>query len=124
MPFTAHGFQRICPLVIGLLLSLALAACGGSDDNNPADTPPATPPITTVPPIEGTALPTCTATVSAGAPLTDITIVQGATTTSSMVSQTVTVRGVVVGEFQNQSTAKLNGFFMQQAVPDADPLSS
>jgi uncharacterized protein len=41
-----------------------------------------------------------------------------------MVAQTVTVRGVVVGEFQNQTKTQLNGFFIQQAVPDADPLTS
>ena len=41
-----------------------------------------------------------------------------------MVSQTVTVRGVVVGEFQNQTKTALNGFFIQQAVPDADPMTS
>jgi uncharacterized protein len=125
MAVIANSSQRFSHLAIGFLLSLSLAACGGNNDNNPVDTPPATPPVTTtIPPIETTALPTCTATLSADAPLTDISIVQGASTTSSMVSQTVTVRGVVVGEFQNQSATQLNGFFMQQAVPDTDPLTS
>jgi uncharacterized protein len=124
MAVIANNSQRVSHLAIGFLLSLALVACGGNDDNNPVDTPPAMPPVTTAPPIEATALPTCTATISTDAPLTDISIVQGASTTSSMVSQTVTVRGVVVGEFQNQSATQLNGFFMQQAVPDADPLTS
>lgn len=124
MAVIANSSQRVSHLAIGFLLSLALAACGGSDDNNPVNTPPATPPVTTAPPTEATTLPTCTATVSTDAPLTDISTVQGATATSSMVSQTVTVRGVVVGEFQNQSATQLNGFFMQQAVPDADPLTS
>jgi uncharacterized protein len=124
MAVIANSSQRLSHLAIGFLLSLALVACGGNDDNNPVDTPPATPPVTTAPPIEATVLPTCTATISTDAQLTDISIVQGASTTSSMVSQTVTVRGVVVGEFQNQSATQLNGFFMQQAVPDADPLTS
>jgi uncharacterized protein len=129
MAHTANGSRRFLYPVIGLLLSLTLAACGGSDNDKPSQTPPdAPPPVTTspvtTPPVDPAALPTCTATVSADAPLTDITVVQGATTTSPMVSQTVTVRGVVVGEFQNQSATQLNGFFVQQAVPDADPLTS
>ena len=42
-----------------------------------------------------------------------------------MATQAVTVRGVVVGDFQNTgTTVKLNGFFVQQLVPDADPLTS
>jgi len=43
-----------------------------------------------------------------------------------MANQAVTVRGVVVGDFQNSGSAsvKLNGFFVQQLVPDADPLTS
>ena len=95
------------------MLSATLIACGTSDDPAPV----AVPPVVAEPP-------TCTATVSASAPLTDITTVQGTTSTSALVSQTVTVRGVVVGEFQNFSKTQLNGFFMQQAVPDADPLTS
>ena len=95
------------------MLSATLIACGTSDDPAPV----AVPPVVAEPP-------TCTATVSASAPLTDITTVQGTTSTSALVSQTVTVRGVVVGEFQNQTKTQLNGFFMQQAVPDADPLTS
>jgi uncharacterized protein len=101
-----------------------LAACGSSDGTppvNPPVTPPVTPPVVVVP---VAVLPTCSATISADAPLTDISTVQGASTTSALLSQTVTVRGVVVGEFQNQTKTQLNGFFMQQVVPDADPLTS
>ncbi|MDB5931025.1 MAG: putative endonuclease/exonuclease/phosphatase family protein, partial [Polaromonas sp.] len=55
--------------------------------------------------------------------------VQGDGHLSPLAAQNVTVRGVVVGEFQNTASAgtastRLNGFFVQQAVPDADPLTS
>ncbi len=114
-----HWSRRLASsaLVIGLSLALSagLSACGGGD--NPA-------PVTTAP----AGLPTCTAAVSPDAPLTNISTVQGTGSVSPMVSQTVTVRGVVVGEFQNSTgtptVTKLNGFFVQQAVPDADPLTS
>jgi uncharacterized protein len=93
---------------------LALAACGGSEPS-PVETPPLV-------------LPTCTASVSANAPLTNITSVQGTGSISPLLSQTVTVRGVVVGAFQNSTTpttiTQLNGFFIQQPVPDNDPLTS
>ncbi|MES3023407.1 MAG: ExeM/NucH family extracellular endonuclease [Pseudomonadota bacterium] len=54
--------------------------------------------------------------------LRDITAVQGSGALSPLVGQTVTVRGVVTGNFQ--AANKLNGFFMQQAEADADPLTS
>jgi uncharacterized protein len=98
-----------------LMLSVALAACGSSDDFVPPPAPA---------PAPAAQLPTCTAAISAGAPLTDITAIQGTGSTSALVSQTVTVRGVVAGEFQNGASIKLGGFFVQQAVPDADPLTS
>ncbi len=107
------GTGKLLKILLLAMLSATLVACGTSDDPAPSTPPPV---IATVP--------TCTAAVSASAPLTDITTVQGATSTSALVSQTVTVRGVVVGEFQNQTKTQLNGFFMQQAVPDADPLTS
>lgn len=106
-------------LAAGAVSLAILAACGGGGSS----TPPVPQPDTS-PPINAASLPTCTAAISAAAPLTDITTVQGASATSSMVSQVVTVRGVVVGEFQNQTKTQLNGFFIQQAVPDADPLTS
>ena len=109
------SFSRALGPVLTALLTALLVACGSSSNDAPAP-PPSNPPVL--------ALPTCTASISPGAPLTDITTVQGHTSTSPLVSQTVTVRGVVVGEFQNQTKTQLNGFFMQQAVPDADPLTS
>jgi uncharacterized protein len=100
------GASKLFKMLLLAALSATLLACGTSEDPVPST------------------LPVCTAAVSASAPLTDITTVQGASTTSPLVSQTVTVRGVVVGEFQNQTKTQLNGFFMQQVVPDADPLTS
>lgn len=96
-------------------LSALLVACGGSDNSNNPLVPPS---IVT--------LPTCAAVVATDSPLKNIGEVQGTTGTSSMATQKVTVRGVVVGEFQKQSdmVTKLNGFFIQQATPDDDPATS
>ena len=119
---------RNARLAAACLVTVTLAACGGGDDAAPLPVSN-TSGSTTTPTVSPTlpiiaALPTCTATVAATAPLRDISAIQGAGSVSPMVSQTVTIRGVVVGEFQNQTTTALNGFFMQQAVPDADPLTS
>jgi uncharacterized protein len=114
----SHGFTSSIRIAASAALLALLAACGGGGSSTPTPVPD------TSPPINAASLPNCTATVSALAPLTDITTIQGATVTSSMAGQTVTVRGVVVGEFQNQTKTQLNGFFIQQAVPDADPLTS
>ncbi len=93
-----------------------LAACGGNDEVVFSN---GTPPLQ---------LPTCSAAVSSSAQLTNITSVQGTGSISPLLSQTVTVRGVVVGSFQNSTTpttvTQLNGFFIQQAVADSDPLTS
>ncbi|MFJ2987147.1 ExeM/NucH family extracellular endonuclease [Collimonas sp. NPDC087041] len=122
-------------LLAGSLLSLSLAACGGGDEptNSHLGTPgapatptgpeiadtPETPPVVVTPP-------TCAAAVPADAPLTAISSVQGTGDTSPLAAQAVTVRGVVVGDFQNigTTTVKLNGFFVQQLTPDTDPLTS
>lgn len=95
----------------GAALLASLAACGGGDDDTP-------PPVTT-PPVVTAPLPTCPA---APATLLDITAVQGAGATSPHVSEIVTVRGVVTGDFQADN--ELKGFFIQQPVADADPATS
>jgi uncharacterized protein len=108
-------FLRMARWAFGTASIAVLAACGGGESiiylANP-ETP----------------LPTCSAAISANAPLTAIGSIQGTTNTSPMVSQTVTVRGVVVGSFQNSTTpttvTQLNGFFIQQPVSDSDPLTS
>ena len=133
--------RRIWPAQHAALAVLlgSLAACGGGGEvSSPAlitppvtvtqpevTTPVVTPPVVTPPPIVTTP-PTCTAPVAATAPLNSITAVQGTGNLSPLATQSVTVRGVVVGDFQNTGTTsvRLNGFFIQQAVPDADPLTS
>ncbi|WP_240730804.1 ExeM/NucH family extracellular endonuclease [Deinococcus sp. S9] len=66
-------------------------------------------------PFGGDTAPTCSA-----ATVTNIGVVQGSGATSPLVGQTVTVRGVVTGDFQ----AGLGGFFIQEIAPDGDPATS
>ena len=117
-------------------LASALSACGGGSDNpvvGPAPSPglsepaaPGAPVATPVVPVvvPAVALPTCTAAVPANAPLQTIAAVQGTGSVSPFVSATVTVRGVVVGEFQNSTVNRLGGFFIQQTESAANPLAS
>ncbi|MDH6594261.1 putative extracellular nuclease [Variovorax sp. TBS-050B] len=140
------------PQTLALAMVVALSACGGGGNGGgggfalvppvagtaspeptppaatpPETTPPATPPETppVTPPVTQP-LPTCTTAVPALAPLTAIPAIQGTGHLSPMATQAVTVRGVVVGDFQNTGTTsvKLNGFFVQEPVPDADPMTS
>lgn len=94
-----------------LALSLLLAACGGGQS-------PTLAPVVV--------LPNCSALVASDAPLKNIGEIQGASDTSALVAQKVTVRGVVVGGFQKLSdtVTQLNGFFIQQAIADAEPATS
>lgn len=126
---------------LALTLAAVLTACGGGGSGNGGSfpfvpptgaAPPATTPTVTPTPEEAVTPPvvqlppTCGIAVPADAPLAAISAVQGTGHTSPMATQAVTVRGVVVGEFQNTGTmtVKLNGFFMQQLTPDNDPLTS
>lgn len=143
MTHRGRGSRPTWPFkTLALTLAILLTACGGgggggnasfplippssggtppqSQDNTQ---PPATQPDNTTPVVTP---PTCAAAIPAGAPLTAISSVQGTGNISPMASQAVTVRGVVVGDFQNTGTTsvKLNGFFVQQLVPDADPMTS
>lgn len=52
--------------------------------------------------------------------VTNIGAVQGSGAASPLVGQTVTVRGVVTGDFQ----AGLGGLFIQEIAPDGDPATS
>jgi uncharacterized protein len=110
------------------LLALLLTACGGGGGGDSVSTEPSPPPPPLPTPSIVVALPTCSTVVSASAPLTSITSVQGTSSISPLQSQTVTVRGVVTGAFQNSTmpttVTQLGGFFIQQPVPDNDPLTS
>ena len=111
------GSSAIAGRIALSLLVISLAACGGGDSDAPV--------VVLAPPVVAN-LPACTSAIPATAPLTAISAVQGSGNLSPLATQNVTVRGVVVGEFQNTGTTstRLNGFFVQQAVPDADPLTS
>ena len=120
--FGCPGFSKRSAIS---LLAIFLTACGGSGGS----TPGAAVPVATLPPPLVANLPSCTTAIPAGAPLMTISAIQGTGDLSPVIAQKVTVRGVVVGNFQNigaDGIARpgLNGFFMQQAVPDADPLTS
>lgn len=122
------------PATLVLAATLALAACGGGGSGGAGfpflPTPPTggtEPPVVQPPVVEPPVpAPTCAVAVSADAPLSAISAVQGTGDKSPMADQTVTVRGVVVGDFQAipNGDTKLNGFFVQSLVPDADPLTS
>ncbi len=86
-----------------LVVPLAVFACGGGV-NSPAIDPPAN---------ETTS--------------TTIADVQGAGRESPMAGDTVTVEGIVTGDFQNNDadqSGNLGGFFMQSARPDANSSTS
>ena len=64
-----------------------------------------------------------TTPAACGQPATPIAQVQGASDTSPLAGTTVTVQGVVVGDFEGPS-GTLRGFYLQSATPDADPATS
>ena len=111
-----NGFTRTLALTTSIaILALVLWACGGGGDDPPAASPaPGTPPpITQSPPAP---VPTCTAGVPANAPLQSIAAVQGSGSVSPLASSTVTVRGVVVGDFQNTTATRLNGLLNKKTI--------
>jgi len=85
-----------------LLSSIALFACGGNGGANNSPPPPDTPATTA------------------------IYDVQGSDAASPLAGQTVTVEGVVTGDFQDNDddqSRNLGGFYIQSA-PDTDPTTS
>lgn len=66
-----------------------------------------------------TTLPPCPAAPNT---LLAINAVQGSVSTSPVVGQLVSVRGVVTGDFQ--AANQLKGFFIQQVIADKNPLTS
>ena len=121
-PARARFFSQTARWLAAAGLSLALAACGGGGDEPAAN--PASPPAPPVVEAPSVMLPTCSAAIPANAPLQTIVAVQGSGSISPLVSATVTVRGVVVGDFQNTGATRLNGFFVQQTQATTDPLAS
>jgi hypothetical protein len=63
-----------------------------------------------------------TVNVQANDVVTAIYTIQGSGPTSPVVGQTVTTRGVVVGDFQGSTS--LNGFFIQDVTGDGNPATS
>ncbi len=88
-----------------LLTSLCLAAaCGGGGGTTTPPTPPSPPAGTTM-----------------------ISAVQGSGATSPLEGQTVTVRGIVTGDFQENDAddrRNLGGFYIQDGPPDLDLATS
>ena len=107
------GLRNIFRLALVSASFSWLVACGGSDDAPPttASPPPSPAPVAT--------LPSCPATT---ATLVSISAIQGAGLVSPQLGNAVAARGVVTGDFQGST--QLGGFFMQQAVPGADPDTS
>ncbi len=102
-----------------LLLLAVLAACGGGQDSAPTSNADLAQAEALGYGKDGRNLPTCTA---APQTLYDISAVQGSGALSPLVGQAVTVRGVVTGDFQ--ASNQLNGFFIQQPIPDRDKATS
>lgn len=57
-----------------------------------------------------------------GGATTPISTIQGSTGASPLTGQSVTIEGIVTGDYQSNS--QLGGFFVQSTAPDADPLTS
>jgi predicted extracellular nuclease len=99
-----------------LVLCSMLYGCGGGDDapqpvlaSSVPEPAPAPPPV----------LPVCPAP---GFSVYNINAVQGSGDLSPLVGSKIVVQGVVTGDFQ--AATQLNGFFIQQPVPDQDPKTS
>jgi uncharacterized protein len=100
-------------------LSLLLIGCGGGDEPSANDERAAAQSSAAEAARYTAALPVCPAPPQT---LQDITAVQGPSALSPLVGQVVSVRGVVTADFR--APGRLNGFFIQQPVPDADPATS
>lgn len=88
-----------------LLATVAIVACSGGGGDSPSGSP-------APPPTSG---------------VTTISAVQGAGTASPLEGQSVTVAGIVTGDFQDNDadpTRNLGGFYLQQETPDTDPATS
>ena len=89
-----------------VLLATTLAACGSSGGGTPVANPPPPP--------------------SGNSDVTAIYAVQGSGAASPLAGQSVTIEGIVTGDFQDNDadvTRNLGGFYLQ-SVPDADLTTS
>jgi uncharacterized protein len=107
-------------LALALVCALSLVGCGGGGEEIAADNERDVAQSSAAG-IErhGAALPACPAPPQT---LQDISAVQGPGALSPLVGQTVSVRGVVTADLR--AAGRLNGFFIQQPVPDTDPATS
>lgn len=88
-----------------LFLLLFLTACGSGSSDTPTVSPPSTPVVV----------------------ITPISDVQGSGIASPVDGQSITVVGIVTGDFQDNdsdATRNLGGFFLQAEIPDNDPDTS
>ncbi len=130
---TANCFEGSGPTAAPGNTTAVLRVAGGctDTDNNAADfaTGAPTPRNTSAPlnPCGGAPTPTPTPTEPPAAcalPDTPIGEVQGSTETSPKAGQSVTVQGVVVGDYEGPSP-NLRGFYLQEMTQvDSDPLTS
>jgi uncharacterized protein len=102
-------------LALLLVLSIVVSACGGGGEEPTADDERDAAQSVQ----RAAALPACPAPAQT---LQDITTVQGPGALSPLVGQAVSVRGIVTADFR--APGRLNGFFIQQPVPDDDPATS
>lgn len=118
MTYSSHSGRSGAGISVLCLSLFALAACGGGA-SSPEDPVAGASSSSASSASSSVVLPACTTPTNT---LRDITAVQGTTDTSPLLGQTVAVRGVVTGDFQ--ADTQLKGFFIQQPVADADPLTS
>ena len=91
-------------VILIFVTAIVVSACGGGGSGATAVIPPPNNPVVTA--------------------LQDI---QGSGSASPMDGQSVTVRGIVTGDFQDgdaDSQNELSGFYLQEEYPDADPATS
>ncbi|NDP59648.1 MAG: ExeM/NucH family extracellular endonuclease [Oxalobacteraceae bacterium] len=108
-----------CSSAVLLALSALVAGCGGG---NAGTSLPSNQLSASTMMVNGAgpgAMPSCPAPAN---PLQSVNAVQGAGKLSPLAGQQVSVRGVVTGDFQ--AASQLNGFFIQQPVPDQDGKTS
>jgi uncharacterized protein len=110
---TAFTLTPTAPLADGdeCLLSVSAAGVTDVDTNDPPDT------------MAEDFTSTFTVADACKAEATPVPAIQGSGETSPLQGQTVTTRGIVVGDYEGP-TPNLRGFYLQDPVGDADPATS